>query len=120
MIVVTSEPHRKLVRAVMRGLLTVEEVERFAREEQAAVRGMGLRSGEFVLIIDALDGQTQTQDVMAAFQALLLDSPVKARKVATVRRSALDRMQSRRVSQLRASAQVFDNLAEAEAWLDEL
>ena len=117
MIIVTSEPKRKLVRAFMRGLLSIEEVEQFSRDEQAAVRSMGLGSGEFVLIIDALGGQTQTQEVMAAFHALLLNTPMKARKVATVRHGTLDRMQSRRISEARATAQVFDNLADAEAWL---
>ena len=117
MIVVTSEPARKLVRAFMRGLLSVEEVEQFSRNEQDAVRSMGLGTGEFVLLIDALGGQIQTQAVMNAFQNLLLNTPMKARKVATVRRGALDRMQSRRISEIRATAQVFDNLDDAEAWL---
>lgn len=107
-----------MVRAFMRGLLSVEEVEQFSRDEQAAVRSMGLGSGEFVLIIDALGGQIQTQEVMTAFHALLLNTPMKARKVATVRRGTLDRMQSRRISEARATARVFDNLAEAEAWLE--
>lgn len=119
MIRVTSDPARKLVRAHMRGLLGVEEVERFSRDEQAAVRAMGLGAGEFVLLIDAQGGTVQTQEVMDAFRSLLLNSPLKARKVATVRRETLDQMQSRRVSQVRASARVFGDLAEAEAWLSE-
>jgi len=119
MIIVTSEPSRKLVRATMKGLLTLEEVKRFSTEEQAAVARMGLKSGEFVLIIQTGGNQVQTQEVMEAFRALMIHSPLKARKIATVRDGALTRMQSRRISQVRSNAEVFDTVVEAEAWLME-
>ncbi len=117
MITVTFDPERKLVRAVMCGLLTVEEVEQFSRDEQDAVRRMGLASGEFLLLIDTLTQQVQTQEVMDAFRALMLDSPLKARRIATVRQGVLNRMQSRRIVQVRSAAEVFDNVTDAEAWL---
>jgi len=119
MITVTYEPELKLIRAVMRGLLTSAEVEQFAREEQAAVRSMGVGSGEYVLLIDALGRQVQTQEVISAFQSLMLDLPLKARRIATVREGSLNRMQSRRICKVRSAAEVFDNLKEAEAWLQQ-
>ena len=117
MIVVTSEPERRLVRAVMSDMLSVADVARFSREEQAAVRQMGLGSGEFLLLIETVGNVVQTQEVMDAFQALIATSPLKARKIATVRDGALTRMQSRRVSKIRSHAEVFDTLRAAETWL---
>ena len=113
----TSEPERKLVRAVMSDMLTLAEVERFSNEEQAAVRRMGLLSGEFVLLIETIGNLVQTQEVMEAFQALLGSSLLKARRIATVRDGVLTRMQTRRISKTRSNAEVFDTLAAAETWL---
>ena len=117
MIVVTAEPERSLVRAIMSEMLTVADVERFSREEQDAVRRMGLGSGEFLLLIETVGNLVQTQAVMDAFQALIIASPLKARRIATVRDGALTRMQTRRISKVRSNAEVFDTLRAAETWL---
>lgn len=119
MIVVTTEPERKLVRVVMSGLLTVAEVERFSRDEQAAVRAMGLRTGEFLLLVDTIGTQVHTREVTEAFQSLMLDSPLKARRIALVRMGTLAAMQSRRISTVRSYSEVFATAAEAEEWLFE-
>ena len=101
----------------MGGMLTVEEVEAFSREEQAAARSMGAASGGFVLLVETIGNQVQTQEVMAAFGRLLQSSPLKAGKIATVRAGALTRMQSKRVMQQRSGTAVFDNVADARSWL---
>lgn len=119
MIVVTSEPQHRRVRVRMGGMLTLAEVEKFSLEEQAAVRATGLSAGEFDLLVETDGNQVQTQEIMGAFGRLLLETPLKARKIATVRAGALTRMQSRRLSTLRDNSLVFENLAEAEAWLSE-
>ena len=102
MIQVTAEPERKLVRARMGGLLSIADVERFSADEQEAVRGMGLGSGEY-LLVETLGNVVQTLEVMEAFARLLADSPLKARKIATVRRGALTKMQSRRIGNVRSN-----------------
>ncbi len=117
MIEVTVEPARKLVRARMGGLLTLDEVKRFSAEEQAAVRGMGLGSGEFLLSVETEGNVMQTQDVVQALQELIQHSPLKAKRIATVRTSALATLQTRRLTTLRNDYEVFDNLVDAEAWL---
>lgn len=117
MIEVTTDPARKLVRAVMSEMLTVAQVAAFSRDEIAAVREMGLASGEFDLLIETHGNLVQTQDVMEAFQRLMIESPIKARRIATVRAGALSRIQSRRISKVRSSAEVFETVSEAEAWL---
>lgn len=118
MITVTTDPARKLVRARMSGMLTVAEVGIFEREEQAAVRAMGLGSNEYDLLVETEGNLIQTQDVMAAFGKMMLNVPLKARRIATVRDGVLTRMQSKRIAKLRdGTSEVFDSLAEAEAWL---
>ncbi len=117
MIEVSVDPERKLVRAVLSGFLTVEEVERFSREEQEAVRAMGLGSGEFVLLVETSDSVAQTQEVVDCFQRLMVSSPLKARRIATVRSGALPTMQMRRITAIRGYAEVFETVEEAEAWL---
>ncbi len=117
MIEVTFDAPRKLVRAVMDGLLTTSEVEDFSRDEQEGVRAMGLGSGEFLLLVEARGNVVQSQEVVAAFQNLMLHSPLKARRIATVRAGALSTMQTRRIGTVRESAQVFATVEDAEAWL---
>jgi hypothetical protein len=117
MIDVTFDKSRALVRAVMSGLLTTWDVELFSREEQEAVHQMGLRSGEFLLLVETQDNVVQSQEVVEAFQQLMLHSPLKARRIATVRTGALPAMQTRRIASVRKHAEVFNTVAEARAWL---
>ena len=111
------DPDRKLVRARMSGLLTVHEVEAFSRQEQSLVRGMGLSSGEFYLLVETEGNVVQTQEVMDAFHNLARHSELKAKRIATVRAGALARMQSRRLSDVRSDTEVFNDVASAEEWL---
>lgn len=117
MIEVWSEPARRMVRARMSGFLTVDEVAAFSRDEQAAVRSMGLSSGEFVLLVETEGNVVQTQAVIEAFRDLIISSPLKARRIATVRTGALPVMQTRRLTAVRDDYDVFDSVEAAEAWL---
>lgn len=119
MIIVTAEARLKRVYVRMGGMLTIAEVAAFSDDEQKAVRGMGLHSGEFDLLIETEGNVVQTQEVMDALGRLMLDSPLKARRIATVRAGVLTRMQSRRISKLRSYAEVFETIADAENWLAE-
>lgn len=114
---VTFDTRRKLVRAVMAGLLTVDDVERFSIDEQDAVRAMGVGSGDFLLLIEARGNVVQSQKVVDAFQKLMLNSPLKARRIATVRTGALPTLQTRRIATVRDSARVFETVEDAESWL---
>ncbi|MEG3178713.1 hypothetical protein U1872_20975 [Sphingomonas sp. RB3P16] len=117
MIEVSSDLARKRVIAHMSGMLTVADVTNFSEQQQAAVKRMGLKSGGYDLLIIAEGNLVQTKEVMEAFTSLVLRSPVKARKMATVRDGALARMQARRMSRLHGGAETFATLEEAEAWL---
>ncbi len=117
MIVVTAEPAHRRIRARMGGMLTLAEVQAFSVEEQQLVRSMGLKSGEFDLLVETIGNLVQTQEVIEALGRLMLDSPLKARRIATVRTGALTRMQTRRLATLRSNTEVFETSAEAEEWL---
>jgi hypothetical protein len=119
MIVVTAEPEHRRIRACMGGMLTIAEVESFSVQEQTLVRSMGLKSGEFDLLVETEGNLVQTQEVVDALGELMLHSPLKARRIATVRAGVLTRMQSRRLSKLRSNSEVFENRAAAERWLAE-
>jgi hypothetical protein len=117
MIIVETDPGRKLVRATMSGLLSLAEVKIFGEEEQKAVRSMGLASGEFFLLVDAIGETVQTQEVALAFGELVSNSALKAERIAIVRSGVLASMQSRRIAGSRSNYEVFGSVADAEAWL---
>ena len=117
MIQVTTEPWRKLVRARMSGMLSIEDVEGFAAEFRAAAASMNAGPGEFSLLVETQGNTVQRQDVMGRFQELLTRPQVRARRIAIVRHGMLGRMQARRLTEQSDHAQVFDNMPEADAWL---
>ena len=117
MIRVTADASRKLVIAHMSGFLSVEEVEQFSREQDAAVEAMGLRSEEYLLLIDTAEAIIQPQEIVAAFQQLVTSARYKARRIAVARKGSLTRIQTTRILNLRDDAAVFESIEEAEAWL---
>lgn len=119
MYTISTEPDRILLRCYMKGFMTPEEVALFSADEQAAVARMGWGDGEFHLLIDTSTCTIQSQETVAAFEQIVLNSPRKARMIAVVRGTSLTRLQARRVLRVRDNAAVFDNAADAEAWLVE-
>jgi hypothetical protein len=117
MIQVSVEPWRKLVRAKMSGMLSLEEVHAFAVEMREAAGRMGLGSGEFALLVETQGNTVQRQEVMSLFQDLLTRPQLRARRIAIVRHGMLGRMQARRLAEHSESTQVFDNMPDAEVWL---
>ena len=114
---VMADRSRRLIRAVLSGMLTLDDVESFYRSELEAVQAMGCRTGEFFLIVETRGNVVQSREVMDAFQRLIEHSPVKAKRIAIVRAGALSSMQTRRIAKAREGVEVFDSVKEAEAWL---
>ena len=114
---VTSDLSRRLVRAALSGMLTLDDVETFYRREHEAVRAMGCRSGEFVLLVETKGNIVQSKEVVEAFQRLILHAPVKAKRIAIVREGALPAMQTRRIAKVREGIEVFETVEAAVAWL---
>lgn len=117
MIKVEVDFGRSLVRATMSGFLGIEEVIEFSRQEQAAVQQMGCGSGGFLLIVDTEGAVIQSQEVVAKLTDLVLNSPLKAKRIAVVRGGSLTRMQTSRILMVREDTAIFPGVDEAEAWL---
>jgi hypothetical protein len=113
---IVTEPALKLIRADLSGFFTIEEVVAFGKDVQTASAAMGCRSGEHLLYVNTSACALQSQDVVAAFQALITNSPIKARRIALVTGSSLSRMQTRRIL-VRDQAMTFESGSEARAWL---
>jgi hypothetical protein len=113
---IAAEPASAVVRIHLSGFFDGAEVERFWHEEQNVARAALARHGAYDLLIETSGGKPQGQDVLQAFQRVVADSPVKARRIVVVSESALLRMQIKRVLS-RSTLQVVGTVAEAEAWL---
>ena len=116
MIRLTAEPRDKLLKVAVSGLLTLDEVDGYLREKEAALARMGLGSGEFLLLVD-VSRQVQSQDVINIFQTMLRSGSLSPRKLAVVNEGALPRLQSKRIAAEHGCARLFGTLAEAEHWL---
>ena len=112
---ITTEPHRKLVRLSVKGMLTLEQVQELYRQEHEAIRAMGCNLGEQLVIVDLRECPLQLQDIVNAFQKSM-ESPAKAQRLAMVTGTSLSKMQARRIMK-RNDAALFDTIAEAEAWI---
>lgn len=117
MIRITSDKSRKLVIADMSGFLDPADVQRFGEEKDAAVAAMGLGSGEYHMLVNTEGCVIQSQEVVAAFIRVVLESPFQARRLAVVRHDNLTRMQTRRILNVHGNADLFGSIAEAEEWL---
>jgi transposase len=113
---ITTEPHRKLVRLKLTGMLTPEQVTQLYKEEHEAIEKMGCRLGEHVCIVDLTSCPLQVQAVSEAFKSEI-GSSAKARRLALYIGSALGRMQARRIARERDDVGLFELQEEAEAWL---
>jgi hypothetical protein len=117
MISVTSDKSRKLVIAQMTGFLEPADVQRFSDDKEAAVIAMGLGSGEYYMLVNTEGCVIQSQEVVATFMRVILQSPFRSRRLAVVRHDNLTRLQTRRILSVRDEAELFASVTEAEQWL---
>lgn len=113
---ITVDRAHRIVRAEMSGFFSPDEVAAFARDEQVAAASLGCPSGTFGLLLVAQAAVLQSQGVVASFQRLLADLPLKAGRIAVVCEGALLTMQVRRIMTAERTA-VFDQPDEALAWI---
>ena len=113
---ITSVPRQKLICARLSGFFAVEEVVKFGRAVQETSIALGCGPDEHLLLVDTTGCVLQSQEVVAAFQKLIQDSPLKSRRLAILCGDSLSRMQARRIL-MREGAMLFDNEQEAERWL---
>ena len=112
---ITTDPHRKLVRVTITGMLTTDDVRELYRQERQAVLGMACRLGDHLALADLTGCALQLQDVAAAFQREM-HSIARARRLALVVGGSVVKMQVRRILR-RADAALFATVDGAEQWL---
>jgi hypothetical protein len=113
---ITVDRSAHIIRADLSGFFSPAEVAAFGRDEQAAARSLGCGSGEFGLLICALEGTVQDQQVVAEFRRLLAGLPLQAGRIAFVTTSALLTLQLRRIIPADRGG-LFDTVAEGLCWL---
>jgi len=115
MFTIETQAEHKLVRIKLSGMLTLEEVEEFYRQEHDAIRRMGCALGEQIVLVDMTECPIQMQEIVSAFQDTM-DRPDRAWRLAMVTGGSLSRIQARRIAK-RDHVAMFDTAAQAEAWL---
>lgn len=112
---IVADVARDLIRMRLRRFWTVAIVERFAADQQRAARALRCgRGGHRVLCESA--GPPQSQAVIAAMQALVIDIPNKAARFALIPSGAISQLQARRLL-VRPDMAIFADVAAAEEWL---
>ena len=114
--VLGCDPAGRLLTMTLSGFWTAEMVARFAPEWRASVRRNWGTSG-YRCLCDLSDFPPQSQEVTAAFDALLQEDGLAAKQVAIVTASMLTGMQVKRVSGP-DKARVFTNREAALSWLE--
>ena len=107
---------RGVVRTVLSGFFDLEDVARYARERNVAIRKLGCLPNRHLTLIDATTCQLSTPDVVAALQGVIGEPGYRSLRCAMVVPGALAKMQARRAVQ-RSDVGMFDTLEEAERWL---
>lgn len=113
---ISVDPKRLLVTLRLAGFMTVEDVQRIAAEEQAAVRSLGVPSGVHNFLIDARALETQAAEIVAFVQTTTDSVPLKPRRLAILARYGLNKIQARRMIGDREIG-LFDDDEEALAYL---
>lgn len=117
MLTVTRATGRRQLRVALTGHVGAEDVQRFARDYQGALRDARWGSGDFDLVIDAAAANVQPQDAAIAFETLIRHAPTKARRIAIILSSQLAALQAKRLFAERDGATIFFDRSEADRWL---
>lgn len=118
MYILSVDRKHKMVLLKLVGMLTADEVQQMYAEEYQAVRAMGCRLGDHVVLADLTECSIQMQVVSSALQQVVQEKG-KAKRVAMYTGSSLAKMQASRIA-MTQNAAVFQNKADALAWLMEL
>lgn len=109
---------RDLVSIRMGGLFTRRDIEAFLEARRRAHAELGCAPNRHVTLNDVSEMKIQSQEIVAAFRAMLSDPAYQSRRLAFVAAPTLARGQLLRALQDRdADARCFSTVAEAEAWL---
>jgi hypothetical protein len=105
-----------LIRIVMTGLFTVEDVAGFVAARREAHAALGCAPNQHLTLTDVREMNIQPQETVAAFHRLLADRQYRSRRLAFLVSPTLARSQLMRALAGRYS-RCFDDPRAAEAWL---
>ena len=115
---IAADQRTGLIRIAIRGFWTLADVECFAADHARCGRVIAATGRPAQTLIDYTDSSIQSQEVVAAFQAIALAPKVRSHGVALFTTGSFARLQAQRVSTSRDDIRVFTDLAEAMTWLD--
>ena len=113
---VEADPSRDLIRIEMAGFFKQDDIEAFRSARRAAHARLTCGPNQHVTLNDLRDLNIQSQDTVAAFQALLASPAYRSRLLAFVVSPTLARSQLSRALNGR-DARTFPTIAAAEEWL---
>jgi hypothetical protein len=105
-----------LIRIVMTGLFTVEDVAGFLAARREAHAALGCAPNRHLTLNDVREMKIQPQETVAAFHSLLADTEYRSRRLAFVVSATLARSQLMRALAGRDS-RCFDDPLAAQIWL---
>ncbi len=100
----------------MAGLFTPGHIDAFLAARQQAHDALGCAPNQHLTLNDLRDMKIQSQEVVAAFRAMLADPALRSRRLAFVAAPTLARGQLMRALAGR-DARCFEQVEDAEAWL---
>lgn len=106
-----------ILHATISGFWTLDMIPGYERALAAAIAELGRAPGEYLLCCDVSFAAIQLKEVVSAFQAVMVDPALRARRAAMFSTQVLPRLQSRRVANMHDALGMFDGEAEALTWL---
>lgn len=114
---IVCEPDRDLIRISMAGLFAPSDIAAFLAARREAHAELRCAPNAHLTLNDVRGMKIQPQQAVAAFQDMLADSAYRSRRLAFVVAPTLARGQLARALAGRHDAALFEDPAEAEAWL---
>ena len=108
-----------LIRVVRKGMFSANEAIAYAAELTHAIQSVRDAGMNAVLLVDNTQAATSPQDAVGELERLSEKiGKLGVSKMAVISRSAITRLQSRRILKSILSMECFDDEAGARAWLD--
>ncbi len=114
---ITLDMSAGIIEVTVSGFWTEAHVADFGRDLHDAGVRMSMTGKPHSLLCDYTNAAIQSQTVVAALQAMVMNAKIKSRRVALFTSGQLARQQARRVATVRDTMAVFDDRASALDWL---
>lgn len=114
---IAADPGRDLIRIRMGGLFGPQHVKAFLAAREHAHAELRCGPNRHLTLNDVREMKIQPQQAVAAFREMLAEPAYRSRRLAFVVAPTLARGQLARALAGRHDAALFEDVAEAEAWL---